>query len=182
VILGFLRTGSEFLLLGLRKKNLLIGFAIQSHSHWIAHPKIDDVLEDEIVSSKYYLSTQYLTTLREHRSRHEAKGNGFGYQVLERDQIANAIVVGGMGRERNLVVDSRLSDFTPVTKIKGKVNREGIRRMTPVNGRASKDFQKILRYLPLILRHTNNLEIQLQFLRSKPRRYKSFVPLVGNES
>ena len=36
-----------------------------------------------------------------------------------------------MGRERNLVVDHRLTDFTPVTNIKGEVNREGIRRMTP---------------------------------------------------
>ena len=36
-----------------------------------------------------------------------------------------------MGRERNLVIDKRLKDFTPVTNIKGEVNREGIRRMTP---------------------------------------------------
>ena len=36
-----------------------------------------------------------------------------------------------MGRERNLIRDTRLKDFTPVTKIKGEVNREGIRRMTP---------------------------------------------------
>ena len=45
--------------------------------------------------------------------------------------MANAIVVGGMGRERNLIIDKRLTDFTPVTNIKGEVNREGIRRMTP---------------------------------------------------
>lgn len=36
-----------------------------------------------------------------------------------------------MGRERNLVVDYRLTNFTPVTNIKGQVNREGIRKMTP---------------------------------------------------
>jgi DNA (cytosine-5)-methyltransferase 1 len=36
-----------------------------------------------------------------------------------------------MGRERNLVYDNRLKDFTPTTHIKGEVNREGIRRMTP---------------------------------------------------
>ena len=36
-----------------------------------------------------------------------------------------------MGRERNLVLDHRLTDFTPVTRIKGEVNREGLRRMTP---------------------------------------------------
>ena len=36
-----------------------------------------------------------------------------------------------MGRERNLVIDHRLKDFTPTTHIKGEINREGIRRMTP---------------------------------------------------
>ncbi|MBR7067698.1 MAG: DNA cytosine methyltransferase, partial [Bacteroidales bacterium] len=34
-------------------------------------------------------------------------------------------------RERNIVIDKRLSDFTPVTNIKGEVNRDGWRRMTP---------------------------------------------------
>ena len=45
--------------------------------------------------------------------------------------LPNAIVVGGMGRERNLVYDHRLTNFKPVTHIKGEVNREGVRRMTP---------------------------------------------------
>ena len=36
-----------------------------------------------------------------------------------------------MGREINLIIDTRLKDFTPVTHIKGEVNRDGIRRMTP---------------------------------------------------
>jgi DNA (cytosine-5)-methyltransferase 1 len=36
-----------------------------------------------------------------------------------------------MGRERNLVIDKRITDFTPTTHIKGEVNREGIRKMTP---------------------------------------------------
>ena len=64
-------------------------------------------------------------------ARHEAKGNGFGYQIRELDGQAGTIVCGGMGRERNLIVDDRLTDYTPVTNIKGEVNREGIRRMTP---------------------------------------------------
>ena len=36
-----------------------------------------------------------------------------------------------MGRERNLVVDKRQKNLTPTTNIKGVVNTEGIRRMTP---------------------------------------------------
>jgi DNA (cytosine-5)-methyltransferase 1 len=77
------------------------------------------------------LSNRYLQTLIDHKTRHAAKGNGFGYEIIPHNGIANAIVVGGMGRERNLIVDHRLTDFTPVTNIKGEVNQEGIRRVTP---------------------------------------------------
>jgi len=90
-----------------------------------------DIREENPVSSKYYLSTQYIKTLKAHKARHAAKGHGFGYEIIPNDGVANAIVVGGMGRERNLVIDDRLTDFTPVTRIKGEVNREGIRKMTP---------------------------------------------------
>ena len=38
---------------------------------------------------------------------------------------------GGMGRERNLLIDHRLKDFVPTTNIKGPVNRQGVRKMTP---------------------------------------------------
>ncbi len=90
-----------------------------------------DIKEKEPVSVKYYLSTRYLETLRNHKKRHKNKGNGFGYEIIKDNQCANAIVVGGMGRERNIVIDCRLKDFTPARKIKGEINREGRRRMTP---------------------------------------------------
>ena len=93
--------------------------------HWI------DVREDKPVPAKYYLSTQYMTTLENHKARHAAKGNGFGYEIIDDDGVANAIVVGGMGRERNLVIDKRQKDLTPTTHIKGTVNTDGVRRMTP---------------------------------------------------
>jgi DNA (cytosine-5)-methyltransferase 1 len=90
-----------------------------------------DVRETVTVPTKYYLSDRYLNTLVAHKARHEKKGNGFGYAIIPDDGIANAIVVGGMGRERNLVVDDRITDYTPQTHIKGEVNRQGIRKMTP---------------------------------------------------
>lgn len=92
---------------------------------------LEDILEDQEVSVKYYLSTTYLQTLKNHRARHESKGNGFGYEVIPSTGIANAVVCGGMGRERNLLFDDRLTVFKPITKISGEVNREGIRKMTP---------------------------------------------------
>ncbi len=93
--------------------------------------KFADVKEKNVPATKYFLSTQYVQTLINHKERHESKGNGFGYAIIPDDGIANSIVVGGMGRERNLVYDHRITDFTPTTHIKGTVNREGIRKMTP---------------------------------------------------
>jgi DNA (cytosine-5)-methyltransferase 1 len=93
--------------------------------------KFEEVKEKKVPATKYFLSTQYVQTLINHKARHESKGNGFGYEIIPDDGIANAIVVGGMGRERNLVYDHRITDFTPTTHIKGTVNREGIRKMTP---------------------------------------------------
>ncbi len=94
-------------------------------------PRFRDVMEKDEVSVKYYLSTVYMETLIRHKARHEAAGHGFGYKIIDLDGVANAIVVGGMGREGNLIIDKRLTNFTPVTNIKGEVNRDGIRKMTP---------------------------------------------------
>ncbi len=90
-----------------------------------------DVREKDPVPSKYYLSTTYVNTLIAHKARHESKGNGFGYAIVGDNEVANAIVVGGMGRERNIVIDKRQTDLTPTTRIKGEYNKDGWRRMTP---------------------------------------------------
>jgi DNA (cytosine-5-)-methyltransferase len=92
---------------------------------------IADIMEEKEVSPKYYLSDVYLGSLVRHKERHESKGNGFGYEIKKLDEIANTLVCGGMGRERNLIIDRRLTNFTPVTHIKGKINKKYIRKMTP---------------------------------------------------
>lgn len=121
-----------------RERVYIVGFRKDQNVNEFTYPTptdrnktFADIKERHAVSAKYYLSTQYIKTLVAHKERHAAKGNGFGYEIITDDGVANAIVVGGMGRERNLVIDTRLEDFTPVTKIKGEVNREGLRRMTP---------------------------------------------------
>lgn len=90
-----------------------------------------DVREENPVPAKYYLSTTYLETLRRHRARHEAAGHGFGYKIIDDNGVANAIVCGGMGRECNLVRDFRQTKLIPTTNIKGEINKEGVRKMTP---------------------------------------------------
>ncbi|MGS4346668.1 DNA cytosine methyltransferase [Myroides odoratus] len=121
-----------------RERIFIVGFRKDLNISSFSYPRpldvkvsIADILEESVVPTKYYLSTQYLSTLKNHKSRHASKGNGFGYEIIKDSGIANAIVVGGMGRERNLVKDFRITDFTPTTHIKGEVNREGIRKMTP---------------------------------------------------
>ena len=121
-----------------RERVYIVGFRMDQNVKEFTYPQptdrsktFADVKEEQTVSAKYYLSTQYIKTLIAHKERHASKGNGFGYEIIHDNEVANAIVVGGMGRERNLVIDTRLEDFTPVTHIKGEINREGIRRMTP---------------------------------------------------
>ena len=92
---------------------------------------IRDILEDAPISPKYYLSDVYMETLRRHRAHHESLGHGFGYEIRDLDGIAGTIVCGGMGRERNLLIDSRPHSMKPVTHIKGEINKEDIRKMTP---------------------------------------------------
>lgn len=92
---------------------------------------IRDIMDPAPVPSKYYLSDTYVETLKRHKARHEAAGHGFGYVIRPLDGIAGTIVCGGMGREGNLIIDNREHSMTPTTHIKGKINEEGIRKMTP---------------------------------------------------
>jgi DNA (cytosine-5)-methyltransferase 1 len=121
-----------------RERIYIVGFSNETGVKEFEYPKsinkkvkFADIKEKNVPATRYFLSTQYVQTLVNHKARHEGKGNGFGYAIIPDDGIANAIVVGGMGRERNLVYDHRITDYTPTTHIKGTVNREGIRKMTP---------------------------------------------------
>lgn len=95
------------------------------------HKVIRDIMEEDPVEAKYYLSSVYIESMKAHKARHQAKGHGFGYEIRSLDGVAGAIVCGGMGKERNLIIDPRQTDLTPTTHIKGEYNKDGIRRMTP---------------------------------------------------
>lgn len=121
-----------------RERIFIAGFRDETSARNFQYPEplkaqrtLSEVIEDKEVSVKYYLSDQYLNTLIKHKQRHADKGNGFGYEILDPEGIANAVVCGGMGRERNLIIDDRLTNFKPVTNIKGGVNKKGVRKMTP---------------------------------------------------
>jgi DNA (cytosine-5)-methyltransferase 1 len=132
-----------------RERIFIVGFRKDIGVKEFEYPKplkkkvsFSQVKEKDVPPTKYFLSTQYLQTLHNHKARHESKGNGFGFEIIPDNGIANAIVVGGMGRERNLVIDKRITDFTPTTHIKGVVNKQGVRKMTPNEWASLQGFPK----------------------------------------
>lgn len=123
----------------LRERIYIVGFknAGDSFDYPLPLPQeerkvIRDIIEENPVDARYYLSTSYLAALKAHKARHQALGHGFGYEVRDLDEVAGTIVCGGMGKERNLIVDTRQTDFTVRTHIKGEYNKEGLRKMTPL--------------------------------------------------
>lgn len=69
------------------------------------HPlklRLADILEKD-VPEKYYLSERLVRSLWEHLMRHRAKGHGFGIRLLDPEGEASSLVVGGQGREKNLI-------------------------------------------------------------------------------
>jgi len=108
-----------------RERIFIVGFHKDTNVSKFEYPKpldkkvkFADIKEKKVPPTKFYLSTQYLQTLHNHKSRHESKGNGFGFEIIPDKGIANAVVCGGMGRERNLVIDKRIKDFTPCLVLK----------------------------------------------------------------
>ena len=97
---------------------------------------VNDVL-DTAVDDKYYMSHGYLETLKRHKARNEKNGNGFGYCVVNKQNIDHPIAytllaTGGSGKERNLIFQPK--DGIADKCIPGKrspLNSEGIRLMTP---------------------------------------------------
>lgn len=87
---------------------------------------------------EYYIAQGYLETLEKHKARHESKGNGFGYKVVNLPDINNPVsnallATGGSGKERNLVIDKQEGIAglqLPLRKT--PLNEQGIRMMTPV--------------------------------------------------
>lgn len=93
---------------------------------------LNDIREEGPVPSKYYMSARYMETLRRHRANHEKKGHGFGYVIRDWNGISGTILCSNMGRERNLVIDPNHEiPLVPPRTIKGPLNEENIRKLTP---------------------------------------------------
>ena len=97
---------------------------------------LNDILEMN-AEDKYFLSSGYFETLERHKARHENKGNGFGYKIVNLPEICSPIsnallATGGAGREHNLVIDHKegVAGKNCPPKL-SPLNDRGIRFMTP---------------------------------------------------
>lgn len=91
--------------------------------------KVKDILENTDVHDFFFLSQKYLTGLEKHKARHKSIGHGFGYHILDPEGISTTMVVGNMGRERNLIQDKPRPGR--VGRIGQPLNDRGIRKITP---------------------------------------------------
>lgn len=97
---------------------------------------LNDLLEMN-AEPEFFLASGYVETLERHKARHESKGNGFGYKIVNLPEIENPVsnallATGGSGKERNLVIDMREGIAgMQLPKRKTPLNDRGIRVMTP---------------------------------------------------
>lgn len=120
-----------------RERIYIVGFREGGSGYNYPEPSnekkvIRDILEEKPVAARYYLSTVYIKSMKAHKARHEALGHGFGYEIRNLNDVAGTIVCGGMGRERNLIIDPRQTDFSNKGHKKGEINNDGLRVMTPL--------------------------------------------------
>lgn len=111
-----------------RERIIIVGFRKDVCSRDFEFPTgidqwafLEDILETR-VDQKYRLSDKYHAALVRHRTLQAAKGNHFGFCVLDPDGVSNTLMVGGMGKERNLI---------PVWWYRPTRPDEQLRRLTP---------------------------------------------------
>lgn len=125
---------------------------------------------------EYYLSQGYLETLKKHKERHQGKGNGYGYIVVNANGIDNPVsnallATGGSGKERNLVYDPQANVAGVKLKArKSPLNDEGIRLMKPT------EWGKLQGFIgyAFINRATGEDEFSFPKDMSKAQQYKQF--------
>lgn len=93
--------------------------------------KVGDILESNETDIKYFISQRYYECLARHKAYHRAKGHGWGYEIVDLNGIANSLVVGRMGRERNLIKEPIREHFYREGMNKSAKNCLGLRTLTP---------------------------------------------------
>lgn len=89
-----------------------------------------DIREKKVVDTRYYMSERYWKTLVKHKETQRDKGRGYGYRTINDEDFGHTLMVGGMGLERNLIVDKTNLDVNKVVDPRGELNHENIRILT----------------------------------------------------
>ena len=134
---GLPQKRSRAYMMGFRKDLIPEGYVFPSLPRKKENPiyrNLYDLLDTE-VEERYYLSESYLETLKKHKNKHQEKGNGFGYVIVNEGEnpVSNTILAtGGSGKERNLIKqDNYKFGGKQVKNKKSELNYDGIRHMTP---------------------------------------------------
>ena len=125
---------SEFGVAQSRRRVYLVAFL----AHWdrgdFCFPKgaqgaqgarLRDVLEER-AADKYFLSERSYQALMGRGDRSQGSSQ-FGFQIRDLEGLSGPMRPGGMGRERNLIVDPRRH----ARALPRLANREGVRKLTP---------------------------------------------------
>lgn len=105
---GIPQKRARIFIMGFKTKDLKDGYTFPKlpNKHKLnLYNNLNDFLEKK-VDPKFYLTDIYVNTLNKHRDKHQSKGSGFGYIVVndEKNPIANTIMAtGGSGKERNII-------------------------------------------------------------------------------
>lgn len=134
---------------------------------------LHDVLEMNADAS-YYLAQGYMDTLRNHKVAQGAKGNGFGYMIVNEEHIQNPVsnallATGGSGKERNLVYDPQEGIAGMV--VRGKqtpLNNENIRFMKP------EEWGKLQGFIGYAFMEDGEEKFSFPSKVSKTQQYKQF--------
>ncbi len=135
---GLPQKRSRAYMMGFRKDLIPDGYVFPSlpvSKNKNIYKNLYDLLDKDVDERSVLLSESYLETLKKHRSKHQEKGNGFGYVIVNEGEnpISNTILAtGGSGKERNLIKQPNYTfGGKKVKNKKSELNYEGIRHMTP---------------------------------------------------
>lgn len=85
--------------------------------------RLKDILEDE-VDEKYYLSSESIDNLMEHKRRNDEAGNGFGVKFNEEDGICSTIKIGGSGKDDLVKIKSATASGYEIATEGDSINLE----------------------------------------------------------
>lgn len=120
-----------------RDRVFIVGFLERPNAEYkyptgegIPNKNFGDIREKGMVDTRYFMSERYWQTLVRHKKAQHSQGRGYGYRIISDSDFGHTLMVGGMGLERNLVVDQSNPNVNNVEDPRGELNHDYIRILT----------------------------------------------------